>query len=633
MTDLGVLVLVLLASTAAGCALLETCRAWPRFAGDRLLAAAAAGCGMLGVLGLILAEFGALRAGPIAAAGLLALAAGGRHLVALVRTLRLPRRRETWIAIGIGVALLVVELPATFAPPVGGDQTKYHLAYPRLYAAAHGLVPTPWTFWGQMQYLQNFSFAIGFALRGDVLARLFNVVSGVLATLALATLAGRHLGRLEGRATGLLFFTLPITWSLMTRAGADLTVVLFGALAVDAWLEWATAGGTEGALRRAALMAGFAGGSKVMGLLLPGLLGLATLAQLWRRRTALRPATVSIVTFGLLVAGAGGPCYLRNTLETGNPLYPFGYGLFGGRHWSAAAAEYLDEYYQQYQDTWAARREGAPYAGAAVARFPWDLTMTPGSFEKGAKQALDVSPFILAFLPAVAFVRRRRAAVLLIAMLGLADAGIIAVGAWAHPRYVLPGVMLLLVAAVAGARELCGRRAFRLVVALTVLSNIVVASRLLRPLWPDQVRVALGRISPQTFLERHSDRYVFWERANASMGPADRVLVLEKIPHPYYIERPFLLASYLEQGLIDYRMLESADALAGAAQLLGVTHVAVDVEGLDAARDPFEARVTRLWRSFLAEQCVPVLRAGGFGLYALKSGALAVQFVAGGSRG
>src|SRR5262249_56001056 len=131
--------------------------------------------------------------------------------------------------------------------------------------------------------------------------------------------------------------------------------------------------------------------------------------------------------------GGGGAGEGGNGGDPGKPLYPFGFGMFGGRHWSAAAAAYLSDYYQQYQGTWAARREGGVYVGAAVAWFPWDLTMTPGSFEKGSRQALDVSPFVLAFAPAVLLVRRRRNAALAIAALGLVDVAIIAGGARAHP--------------------------------------------------------------------------------------------------------------------------------------------------------------------------------------------------------
>jgi hypothetical protein len=131
--------------------------------------------------------------------------------------------------------------------------------------------------------------------------------------------------------------------------------------------------------------------------------------------------------------------------------------------------------------------------------------------------------------------------------------------------------------------------------------------------------VALGRLASDEFLRRHSARFAFWERANAEVPPAGRVLVLEKIPHPYYIERPFVLASYLEQGLVDYRQVATPETLGAVARGLGVTHVAVDLAGLDAASDPFEASVARLWRAFIAGECEPVLRESGFALYTLHA--------------
>jgi hypothetical protein len=81
-----------------------------------------------------------------------------------------------------------------------------------------------------------------------------------------------------------------------------------------------------------------------------------------------------------------------------------------------------------------------------------------------------------------------------------------------------------------------------------------------------------------------------------------------------------VLGSYLEQGLLDYRLLPTPEALAAAAHGLGVTHVAVDVAGLEAGGDPFEASVVRLWRRFVASECEPPLvREGGYALYALHA--------------
>jgi hypothetical protein len=617
-TDVALLLVVLAACGAGGVRTLRALDALPRAAEMRLVVGVATGLGLASIVALGLAAAGILRPWALAAAGAVALTAGGRDLVGALGAARPPRTRAAWLAAALCGVLLATQAPAWLAPPVGGDQTKYQLAYPRLYAQAGRLVPTPWTFWGQQQFLQNFLFAVGFTLRGDVLARLLNAASGVLAALAVATLVRRHLLRAGGAAAGALFFSMPMCWSQMTRAGADTCVVLYAALAVTAWLDWVV-GRRPADLRRTAVLAGLAGGSKVMGLLVPALLGLGVLA-VWLRRSApdRRPALGTLLGAGALVLAMLSPWYVRNAVETGNPIHPFGHAVFSGRHWSAEAGAYLDLYYRQYRATMAARRGLDTYTGLDVLRFPWDLTMHPEAFEDGRRQGQDTSPFVLAFAPAVLCLRRRRAAVSATAVLGLAYGGIIAAGAWAHPRYVLPGLALLLAAAVPAARGLLGRRLFATVLALTLAGNLALTTRLFRPLWVDQVRVAAGWMTPETFLRRHAPRWVFWERANRAIPPTGRVLVLEKIPHPYYIDRPFVLLSYLEQGLVDYRHVDSVDALAAAAAALGATHVAVDVTGLDADGDPFEAAVVRLWRAFLAARATLLLEARGHRLYALS---------------
>jgi Dolichyl-phosphate-mannose-protein mannosyltransferase len=614
--DVLLVVPILAASAAAGLLLLRLLGALPRASHEHLLVGLATGLGLASMLGLALAAAGTLRPAPIAAAGLAALVAGAPGLLRALRAVRAPRGRAAWLLVGVCALLLVAEAPTWFAPPVGGDQTKYHLAYPRLYALAGGLVPTPWSFWGSQQWLQNFVFAIAYALRGENLARLLNATSGILAALALATLVRRHLDRRLGVVAGALFFTMPMCWSQMVRAGADTSLVAYTALAVTAWLDWA-AGQQAGDLRRAGVFAGLAGGTKVMGLLIPVLVGLGILAVLVRRRTSTGRFAGASLAYGLLALPMLSPWYVRNLAETRNPILPFGQRLFAGRDWSVEAESYLNVYYDQYRTREAAQRGARPYKGVEVALFPWDLTMHPESFEKGKRQGQDVSPFALAFLPALLLLRRRRAATLAVAALGIAYVAIIAGGAWAHPRYVMPGIALLLVAATPAARALCGQRLFAAVVAFTVAGNLALISRMLRPMWPDQVRVALGRMTPDAFLARYSERYVFWRQANAVVPASGRVLVFEKIPHPYYIGRPFVLLSYLEQGLVDYRRVRTVLALDAAAHQLGATHVAVDEEGLEAAGDPFEAEVTTLWRAYLARAGEPLLRAGGYALYAL----------------
>lgn len=616
MIDLVYVVLALAVAGASGAVLLRATAAEPDDDRDRLLCMVAVGLGAWGLIGLALAAAQVLRASVILAIGVAALLSGGRDLAGVLGAVL--RRARRWprpvLAVTTGTTLIVM-LITVLAPAVTGDQTKYQLAYPKLYAEAGGLVATPWSFWGQQQFLQNFLFAVAYAVRGERLALLLNASWIVLAAAALARLVDRHLWRGAGGSAAALLVTMPMAWSLTTKAGADLALVAYTTLGMTALLDWRSAG--DGAsLRRAALAGGLAGGTKVMGLLTPALLGAGIVigAPSGRRGPAVRLRAAT--TFGLLGLVLAAPPYVRNAFETGNPLHPFAASIFPTKHWSPEANAYLEEYYRQYRAERAVRREGAPYRGWEVLRFPWDLTMAPESFERAARQSLDTGPFVLAFLPAAIALawRRRRAAWIL--GVGVTYVAIIALGAWAHPRYVLPGIVLVLAVGVAGARAISGRW-FGAIVAVTLLGQLVVTSRLALPGLAERARAAVGVRSRAEYLEAQSDRYRFWRRACPVIGTAGSVMVLEKIPHPYFIACRFVLASYLEQQLVDYRALTSVAALDAAARGLGVTYVAVALPDLARRADPYETRVTELWRDWIQTLGRPVLEQPPYALYAL----------------
>jgi hypothetical protein len=617
MIDLLAAAVAVVAAAALGACMLRAVRAVPADDRDRLLWMTAMGLGMWGLVGLGLAAAQALQLWAVLGLAVLALAVGGRDAYrALLGVLgRRPRRWTLLAAPAATVAALAVVL---LAPVVTGDQTKYQLAYPKLYAEAGGLVATPWTFWGNQQFVQNFLFALGYVVRGERLALLLGAVWLPLAAAALARLVDRHLWRGAGGAAAALLVTAPMVWTLASKAGADLALVTYTTLAVTAFLDWRR--GDAVAWRRCALAAGFAGASKVMGLLTPALVGASLLGvDLARRARPARTLRLALAFGALSGAVAAGP-YVRNLVETGNPLHPFAAGVFGGRHWSAEAGRYLDEYYRQYQVDRAGRRAGVPYRGLELARFPWDATMVPESFERAARQSLDIGPFALAFLPGALWLAWRRAPVAWVLGLGAAYTAVIAAGAWAHPRYVFSGVVLVLAACVAGARALGGRW-FPAVIAATLVGQLAVTSRLVVGEFPDRLRTVTGQMTREAFLERHSARFRFWRRACPVVGTAGLVMVLEKIPHPYFIECPFVLASYLEQARIDYRTIPDAGRLAAAATELGVTHVAVARADLGRHADPYEAHATAVWRDWTASLGTPSLEVGGYVLYAVPGAA------------
>lgn len=608
MIDVLLAIVIATCAAALGLAVLRVVDAMPAEPRDHLLAGLLAGLGLTSLLGLGLAAVGLLRWWWLGFAAVGALAVGGRSVAAAVRHVEVRRDPVGRILLAVCVLVVVAELPALLAPPVGGDQTWYALVYPRLYGTAGTLVPTPWTYWGQQQLLQGFLSAVAFALRGDVLARLLNLLSGLVAAAAIASLVERHLGRGLGAVAAGMFLTLPMTCALVLRTGPGLVLVAYATAATASVLDWSR---TEGAgdLRRATLFAGLAAGSAMVGVVTPVVLALLVFALMVERAWPVGRVLATTVGLACLLSVVAGPWYVRNALQTGDPFHPYGEAIFHARHWSAAATRYLAEQREQYRS--AAVDEIRPGPAHDVARLPWDLTMHPGS----PRSVYDVGPFALAFLPAVVLLRRRRDRAVIVAATAVA---FVAVATVAEPRAALPGVALAIAAGVPAAVALCGRALAAVVLAASLVANVATASAIDRRLWIDQVRTSVGAMSSDAFLRTHSPRFRFWERANAAIPPTGRVALLETTPHPYWVAHPFVLLSYLEQGLVDYRTVDTVDALAQALGELRVGWVAVDTSGLEASGDPFEASVMRLWRALLATQGQLVLRADGYALYALR---------------
>jgi 4-amino-4-deoxy-L-arabinose transferase-like glycosyltransferase len=471
-----------------------------------------------------------------------------------------------------------------------------------------------------MQYLVNMLFAAAFVLRGDVLARFVNVAYGVLATLAVFSLGRRCFGRTVGLWAALLFFTMPLTATLMIRAWVELALSFYVVLSLIAVLAWRETG-VRSWLALGAVMGGFAAGTKLTGMLAPALIGVVVFLTA-AGRSGVVAACRATVGFGLVAMLVASPCYLRNAAATGNPIFPFGYGIFGGANWSAQAARGLDDYYAAYRATHARKGGMGTYdSWVAALRFPWDATMAPYAFENVGRFAYDVGPFLLAFVPGILLVRRNTRAWILVG-LGATYSSVIVFGMWAHPRYVHPALLLFLVAAAyvlwtlgeAGPRA---RRAATAVLVLTIAIQAATALRLVVPGLPDGLRVATGRMSEDAFLRRYERRYPLWDLVNREVPADGNVLILAMIPHPYHIIRPFTLASPLEQGAIDYRRLATVDDLAAAVARFGVTHVVREPEDDKAAANPVGDRVTELWDALIA-RAVKVGESPAGALYRLR---------------
>jgi len=139
--------------------------------------------------------------------------------------------------------------------------------------------PTPWSFWGRCSSSRTSSSRSASALSDGALARYLNGAFGVLTALALGPLTRRHLGESPGPAAAALFFTLPITWSMIDARR-------LGHAGRALWIPSRSARSSTGRdravrhVRRADSWPASRGRARVMGLLVPALTGGALLVLL-----------------------------------------------------------------------------------------------------------------------------------------------------------------------------------------------------------------------------------------------------------------------------------------------------------------------------------------------------------------
>ena len=412
--DLIVIVLVLLLVVSAGRRLFDLWHVRFSSFGDEVVFSMGLGLGVLALMTFLLGILGALYRGLFYVLfALTALALHGemwetarvswRGVTAAGRTLR-----QSSLAVrGLVVVLLATvlgNLVGTLAPPTEADTINYHFAYPKLFIEAHALFYIP-VFHATAPLNQQMLYVVGMLLHGSVLAALFVYAQGIAVVITIILFCRKHLRWEVGVLASALLYTSPLLTSMAGSGKAGLGLTLFTFLAFWAFYEWTQ---TADRLRLAmtGIFTGLAIGTKYYGLISAVTFGLLIPVSLWRsRHFSLRQAAAAISLYGLLLAVVGSPWYIRNTMDTGNPVYPAFYGIFGGRDLSPdvnlgfANPEVKEEFTSPVVNEGLTNMMDGTRGGREFVKFvlaPWHMHVGGEGF--GAARA-GFGPLFLAFAP------------------------------------------------------------------------------------------------------------------------------------------------------------------------------------------------------------------------------------------
>lgn len=505
----------------------------------------------------------------------------------------------------LGYSLLAWAL----VPPLAWDEISYHLPIPRAYIRAGGLVNLPaivhsnWP--AGMEMLDTLALLMG----SEVLPHLIVTAMTALTALGLAALARRLLDRGTARLAAALYLSMPMVKYLAGVALIEGALGFYGLLAIWSGFAW-----LESRDRRDLVLAGLLGGLtasiKLTGAALPlavGIVGLAWMVLRARREPG--RALAHFVAYGLVAFLVVTPWYVKSTIYTGNPIWPFAFNVLGGRNWDVTG--------DQIHNAFLHLPNLAPTLKNYVAGL-WYLTVRWPQFG-----GLRLGGAILALAPlSLLFWRQKRG---LLGYLVAVSAGVYT--AWfltTHQTRFLMGIVpvLALLAAYAFTRLTADRPPWlaalaevAMVLYLAVGLPFVDAGQ--RALIGDRWPYVAGHISRREFLAGHVNGYPAFEYANEHLPPDALVLLATFETRGYYLDRATIWANPVGQRLFKWEQFATARDAALFLHAQGVTHIFWN-DGLLIPNVANEEYTARLLRSLLDEYGRPLYNAEGFAIYELS---------------
>jgi hypothetical protein len=249
------------------------------------------------------------------------------------RTRNVTKTLSLWDK-GATLALIVCLLLGfllVLTPAAGKDALIYHLAVPKLFLKHHGLYFVPGNIFSQYPLGGEMLYVLGLALRGEVLSKGIHFIMALCILLGMWQFMRHHIPDARFIPLALLmFYTIPSVFVISHRAYNDLTVSFYTLSALYAFVNW-FARRQSVWLMLCGVLSGLAISTKYTALFLPFLGCLGILWACRHHKLSVQSALRLLLAYFACAFIVGSPFYIKNWMMTGNPFYPFMYGIFGGK--------------------------------------------------------------------------------------------------------------------------------------------------------------------------------------------------------------------------------------------------------------------------------------------------------------
>ena len=515
---------------------------------------------------------------------------------------------ELWALILLGI-LLLAGFVLTLTPETGKDALIYHLAVPKLYLLHHGFYFIPGNAFAGYPLLGEMHYLLALFLQNDILAKAMNfiILCGTLFGMGLFArhvLQNQHFPSLSM----LIFVSIPSVFAISHAAYNDMLVTFFTLAAIYSFFRWSDDRLTAW-LILCGLFSGSSAACKYTALIATPL---GCLGILWLAKRSGNGARETLRRLALYVAAAliaGSPFYLKNWIVTGNPFYPFFYGLFSGKGWDPDQARLYDLLIQNL---------GMGRSLLDYLLLPWNLSF------RAKMDSLEfdgiLGPIFLLALPFLVALRRWETPLRMTLTYTL-----LTFLFWASSaqqiRYLIP--LLPLLALVVGAiltRYQSRKNIFGLLLCIVAGSLAFNGYHIAREFIKiDPLRVAVGLESRDHFLSRTLPTYTMYRFVNQALPSDARIFLIYMKNYTFLCDRDCYADAMFEAHTLQKILREEAfpDRVRNRLKAAGFTHLLYNEHYLLGEPSPLSAEEKQLFLAFQNSHMQSVRQQGSYRLYSL----------------
>jgi hypothetical protein len=488
------------------------------------------------------------------------------------------------------VVCLLFGFLLVLTPAVGKDALIYHLAAPKLFLKHHGLYFVPGNIFSHYPLGGEMLYVVGLALRGEVLAKGIHFVMGLSILLGMWQFMKHHISEALFIPLALLiFYTIPSVFVTSHKAYNDLTVTFYAFLAVYAFVNW-FARRQSVWLILCGVFSGLAMSTKYTALFLPFLGCLGILWACRHQKLSVQSTLRLLLAYFTCTFIVGSPFYIKNWMMTGNPFYPFMYGIFGGKGLDPEQARLYDLFVRglgtgrgffdylllPWNVSVNARMNGPEFDGILGPVFILMLPFALGMRKIAIKAKIVLTYCLLAFMFWASSAQQIRYLIPIFPFLAMMTAYILS---YYRSRR---GVFAVLTVFIAGSLAFNGYHMVKDFVRI------------------GPVDVITGQEDRDTFLSRMLPSYAMFQYVNTHLPEDSNVFLIYMKNLGYLCNRPYYSDSMFESYTIE-KILAHAATPADVHHALkekGFTHILYDINYVFGDMSTFSERERDLFSAF-----------------------------------